>query len=102
MVAASKTSTPSLGIRLLADLKTVFGDAGVMTTETIITALTKLEESPWGDLRGKPLNARGLAQRLHRYEVSSTTVRISELVAKGYKREDLHNAWVRYLPSVTP
>ena len=102
MVAASKTSTPSLGIRLLADLKTVFGDAEVMTTETIITALTKLEESPWGDLRGKPLNARGLAQRLHRYEVSSTTVRIGELVAKGYKREDLHNAWVRYLPSVTP
>ena len=101
MVAASKTSTPSLGIRLLADLKTVFGDAEVMTTETIITALTKLEESPWGDLHGKPLNARGLAQRLHRYEVSSTTVRIGELVAKGYKREDLHNAWVRYLPSVT-
>ena len=101
MVAASKTTTPSLGIRLLADLKTVFGDAEVMTTETIITALTKLEESPWGDLHGKPLNARGLAQRLHRYEVSSTTVRIGELVAKGYKREDLHNAWIRYLPSVT-
>ena len=39
LVAQSKESTPSLGIRLLADLRTVFGDRDAMTTEAILTAL---------------------------------------------------------------
>ena len=101
MVAVSKTSTPSLGIRLLTDLRTVFGEAETMTTEQILNTLVELEESPWGDLHGRPLNPRGLAQRLRQYKVSSTTIRSGEVVAKGYKREDLHSAWLRYLDPVT-
>lgn len=97
LVTLARAGTPSLGVQLLADLRTVFGEAESLPTETILKALHSLEESPWGDLRGKPLDARGLAARLRRYEVRSGTVRDGLTTAKGYKRADLWDAWERYL-----
>jgi hypothetical protein len=47
---------------------------------------------------GKPLNARGLATRLGKYGVKSKTVRIGDHTPRGYTREDLADAWARYLP----
>jgi hypothetical protein len=102
LVAESKQSTPSLGVRLLADLRTVFGAADAMSTDSIIKALCQIEESPWGDLRGKPLDARGLASHLRGYGVAPTTVRIHNETPKGYRRADLHDAWTRYLPPLGP
>jgi hypothetical protein len=99
LVAQSKESTPSLGIRLLADLRTVFGDRDALTTDAALTALQELPEAPWAELvGGKPLNARGLAKRLAGYDVKSKSVRIGEKVVRGYAREDLADAWDRYLP----
>jgi hypothetical protein len=100
LVADSKTVTPSLGVRLLADMRTVIGDHDVMGTETILKALCDLGESPWSEIQGKPLNARGLAQRLRQYEVHSGNIRVGDLIVKGYKRADLFDAWTRYLPPV--
>jgi hypothetical protein len=97
LVALSKESTPSLGVRLLDDIRRVFGDLDAMSTEDLLTALHKLDEAPWGELFGKPLNARGLAQRLRKYEVSSTDIRVGDWHGKGYKREDLWDPWQRYL-----
>jgi hypothetical protein len=97
-VAASKAGTPSLGIRLLADLKDVFSLREVMSTEEVLTGLLAIDEAPWSEIaRGKPLNARGLAQRLKQYGVSSRNIRVGDSVPKGYRREDLHDAWTRYL-----
>ena len=62
------------------------------------TALHNLNEAPWADPRGTPLNARGLAQRLRQYEIHSTDVRVGDWHGKGYKRADLWDAWARYLP----
>jgi Protein of unknown function (DUF3631) len=107
VAAASVTDSQSLGVRLLADLRDVFGDRDAMSTEAILSALHNMEEAPWADLRGKPLNARGLASRLHEYGVRSRDVRIqedatfgmtTERVLKGYRREDLHDVWARYVP----
>lgn len=98
LVADTKRNTPSLGVRLLADLRTVFGFEDQLPTERILDALHKLDESPWGDLRGKPLDARGLAQRLRPYEVKPTTIRTALSTPKGYRRTDLVDAWNRYLP----
>ena len=98
VAAAAADSGQSLGIQLLADLRTVFGDAEVMATEEILEKLHKLEESPWADIRGKALDNRGLASRLRKYEVHSKSVRIGDKTAKGYRREWLHDLWVRYLP----
>ena len=50
----------SLGLRLLADMRAVVGDVEVKTTGTILDKLPKLDESPWTDIRGKPLTDRGL------------------------------------------
>ena len=47
----------SMGIMLLEDLRTVFGDRDHLHTEDILSELLKLNESPWDDIRGKPLNA---------------------------------------------
>ena len=71
-----------------------------MSTEEILADLHKLEEAPWGDLRGKPLDARSLAKYLKPYEVTSKGVRIDGTTPKGYKREDLHDPFARYLPKL--
>ncbi len=95
-VAASREA--SLGVRLLTDLRAVFGDADAHSTGTILDRLHDLDEAPWADLRGKPLDARGLARRLRQYEVTSTNVKVDGKVLKGYRREHLWDAWTRYLP----
>ena len=69
LVTLAKESCPSLGIRLLGDLRGVFGASSTMPTEAILKALHDLDEAPWGDLRGKPLNDRGLARLLRPYDV---------------------------------
>jgi hypothetical protein len=98
LVTASHEETPSLGIRLLADLRTVFGgDREAMSTVAILDALHGIEDAPWADIRGKPLDSRGLSRRLNRYQIKSKPCRDGEAVFKGYTREDLHDAWQRYL-----
>lgn len=98
LVGQSRTTGETLGIRLLADLRTVFAAEAHMATTAILDALNTLEDSPWGDLRGKPLDARGLSQRLRRYGVASKSVRVNGLVVKGYDAADLADPWKRYLP----
>jgi hypothetical protein len=99
LVSLAKAASPSLGVRLLADLREVFGESsdGVYTEE-ILRKLQNLEESPWGDLmRGKPIDARRLAALLKPYGIASKQIRIGSTTAKGYARVELHDAWTRYL-----
>ncbi len=100
LVADSQQKAPSLNVQLLADLRQVFSSttADHVSTDDLLTALQALDESPWADLRGKPLDPRGLARRLSQYGVKSGNVRVGERVVKGYSREDLHDSWLRYLP----
>lgn len=97
LVSLAKAATPSLGIRLLADLRVVFVDHEVMFTTEIINALVAMDESPWGDLKGKPIDARRLARYLHSYGVVPKQVRFHDRTQKGYTREDLYDPWARYL-----
>jgi hypothetical protein len=101
LVAQSKVSTPSLGIRLLADLRTVFGDREAMSTDAVLSGLQGMPEAPWTELvGGRPLNPRGLAKRLLGYGITPKSLRVGEKVLRGYAREDLADAWERYLPPV--
>jgi Protein of unknown function (DUF3631) len=99
LVPVATEAEPSLGIRLLADMKTVFDQtrADALPTAAILTALIDLPESPWSDLRGKQITDRSLSTRLRQYGIRSKNVRVGEKISKGYAREDLHDAWVRYL-----
>ena len=73
-------------------------DAIALSTEIILRELCLIEEAPWGDLRGKQLDARGLATRLRPYGIHRSTFRSGSMTCKGYQRTDLHDAWLRYLP----
>ncbi len=100
LVADSRDSTPSLGIRLLADVRTVFDQSGsvALATAELLTNLREIEDAPWADLRGKELDSRGLSRRLKPYDVKPVNVRDGFGVHKGYRREDFVDAWARYLP----
>jgi hypothetical protein len=84
-------------VRLLSDLRVVFGDADALATEAILSALQAIDEAPWSDIKGKPLDPRKLANYLRPYGVASKRVRIGASILRGYAREDLHDPWMRYL-----
>ncbi len=105
LVAQTAEGPQSLGVRMLQDIASVFTELrGIdqLATTELIDRLCELDEAPWGDLRGKPLDARGLAQRLKPYEINSRPVRVQKRVVRGYVREDFHDAWSRYLPGPSP
>ena len=105
LVADSAGRSRSLGVQLLSDLQTIFRKAGAdrLATAAILDQLHEIEESPWVDLRGKELDARGLARRLGNYGIGSVNIRTTDgRVVKGYDRADLFDAWQRYCPTVAP
>jgi hypothetical protein len=79
-------------------MRTVLGDDDQAATSAILEKLHKLDEAPWGDIRGKPLNDRGLAVRLRPYGIKSRVIRVGSATPRGYRREDFVDAWARYLP----
>lgn len=101
LVTESRRDTPSLGVRLLADLQVVFANSGKLqlTTMEILDALVALDESPWGEInKGKPLNARRLANMLRDYDIRRSTFRAGSATFKGYHGADFADAWGRYVP----
>lgn len=98
LVADAKRKPASLGVRLLADLRKVFGDRDQLATDTILNDLKAMDEAPWSDLKGKPLDARALSRILGDYDIKSTTIRVGAATPKGYRKGDLHDAWQRYVP----
>jgi hypothetical protein len=95
--------TTSLGVRLLADLRDLFARHSTdrLPTPVILADLRELDEAPWGDLDGKPLDARRLARELNRYGTRPHDLRVTGGVVKGYRTggpAGLADAWARYLP----
>lgn len=99
VLTAEDDTDTSLSARLLADLRDVFGGEDKLHGETILAELRKIDEAPWDDYFGHPLNARDLARLLKPYGVSATDVKIGGATKRGYRREHLHDPWNRYLPS---
>ena len=94
----------SNGIRLLSDLKILFGDSRALSTAYILDMLVSEhsgidDDAPWGDIcGGKAIDSRKLARLLKPYGVKSTKVKIDTVPLQGYRRDDLWNAWERWLP----
>ncbi|MEV2274347.1 DUF3631 domain-containing protein [Nocardiopsis sp. NPDC049922] len=108
---ATDPTKVSLGVRLLADLRTVFGRQGVdkLPTVTLLECLYAIEDAPWAELGGKGLDARRLSRLLKDYTtadgepIKARNVRtVDGRVPKGYHSADLTDAWSRYLPPHTP
>jgi hypothetical protein len=100
LVSDSKDDDTSPGVRLLADIKTVFEDAAELPTKAILDGLIALPESPWGDVRGKPLDDRRLASRLRAYGIKPKQLRVGTSTPRGYCRADFEEQWRSYLPSL--
>jgi hypothetical protein len=91
----------SPGVELLEHVRDAFAGAEALWTETLLERLHGCPESPWRDVKGKPLDDRGLARRLRGFSIKSRSVRLGSQHRKGYRAEDFHDAWKRYLPTVS-
>ncbi len=93
----------SLGVQLLWDIYRCLGDRDRIPTSELLKALLADDEAPWGDLRGKRIDARILGRMLRPYGIQSSSIRVPDgSTPKGYKREDFYDAWKRYLPVLEP
>lgn len=103
VLSAKASERPSLGAQLLADIHACIGDADRITTADLLDRLLADDEAPWGDLRGKKLDARRLGAMLREYGIGPSTIRMSsEKTLRGYMREAFYDAWSRYLPASPP
>jgi putative DNA primase/helicase len=92
----------ALGVRLLRDIEAAFVLDGVvrMTSGRLCDLLLETENSPWGEFaRGKGLSKSRLARFLSDFGIASKDIRTpDDKVLKGYYKEDLQDAFSRYLP----
>jgi hypothetical protein len=102
------TEQTSTGVRLLADLRVLFAHHNTdrLPTKALLSDLTAVDEAPWGDLDGKPLDARRMARELTRFGVSPVAFKDdTNVTTKGYvtyptkDQVGLTDAWDRYLPA---
>jgi hypothetical protein len=111
LVRVAQDRRLTLGIRLLGDLRIIFGWADVLPTGVILDRLCDRTrqpdgesyldpDAPWSELNGKGLNDRGLASMLRKYEIHPVKVKTQGKALQGYRREALHDAWQRYLPPI--
>ncbi|WP_327369008.1 DUF3631 domain-containing protein [Streptomyces sp. NBC_01217] len=110
LVEASRANDKgSLGIRLLTDLRDhVLIGIDRLPTIAILDRLNSLDDAPWADLNGKPLDNRRLSKMLGEYmtadndPIGSRNIRTAGGVLKGFFAKDLEDAWARYCPPPTP
>lgn len=105
VTAAKENDASSLGIRLLTDLRDqVFRGEERMPTAAILECLLRMDDAPWADMDGKPINSRMLSQMLGQYVTAANKpirprgIRVGSATPKGYYAEDLADAWARYCP----
>jgi len=114
VLTADRVDSPeSHRLRLLTDLHQIFLRAdrkrgsrvkGMKTTE-LLRRLEEIDDAPWATYFGRGLGSRDLAALLREYGIKPKALRLrrsertsgSESVAKGYRRDDLEDAWKRYL-----
>ncbi|QGM48078.1 DUF3631 domain-containing protein [Methylocystis heyeri] len=103
VLSAKVNERPSLPVQLLADIRTCFGDKDRLPTADLLAKLLADEEAPWGDIRGRKIDARKLAELLRPYGIQSSTIRMADgSTPKGYKRDSFQDTWKRYLPAPEP
>jgi hypothetical protein len=92
--SAEADEEASLSTRLLSDVRVVFADRSTsfLTSVALVDELRANAESPWADF---DFNACKLAYRLGHFGVKPQ--RNAAGTARGYRLEDLHDAFTRYL-----
>jgi Protein of unknown function (DUF3631) len=98
-VRRGKERMQTAGAELLQHILEAFiaYDTDRLWTEKLLGHLHNRDESPWADIRGKPLSDRGLSERLRHYGIKSRQIRIGELNHNGYLASSFCDNWSRYL-----
>jgi hypothetical protein len=98
IVAGRVADDQSLGVRLLADINTIFDGHDRMPSATMAKALSALEEQPWGGFHGGAgIDQRGLAKYLRPFGIEPKVIKLADgSTPRGYLREMFTDAWVRY------
>jgi hypothetical protein len=89
----------STTIRLLNDIRFVFGQDERVHTAVLLQRLNQMEEALWSRYHhgDKPLSANGLAKLLSDFGISSRELKISGENRNGYRRADFVEVWERFL-----
>ena len=96
--ADSVTTEETVSLRLLADIRDVWGDDDRLASAILADRLAALPEAPWGDWYGKALSPHKLARMLTKYGIHSKTMLLpSGERLKGYERVSFEDSWGRYL-----
>lgn len=95
----------SRGVKVLAAMRAAMDGRPAIGTAEVLEALNSDEELPFGRWNeGKGIDARGLAGLLRPYKtregapIKPKQVRVGEDTRKGYRLDDLDDAFSRYLP----
>jgi hypothetical protein len=99
-LAADIVADKDVSVRLLADLRAVFGEADRLPTQVILGRLHDLDESVWCDMAA-PLTPATLAAMLADFGVAPKLLKFGGKPLRGYERERLTDAWERYLPATS-
>ncbi len=99
--ATSTDEDRSARIRLLEDLRGIFGDGqSKRYSRDLVAQLTQMEDRPWPEWKaGKPLSLRQLARLLEPFGVKPKHLRIGKTTGRGYEKRDFEEVFERYLPS---
>lgn len=86
----------SLGVQLLGDIRTIFGNSAVqafMRSSDLAIALRRMDDSPWQDM---DLTTARLATSLRPYDIRPARDVTGN--KRGYNPAWFADAWARYLP----
>jgi putative DNA primase/helicase len=88
-------------VQVLKDLRVLFcnnNNPEQLPTRDLLSFLCSLENRPWGSWGSK--SGQRLASLLHPLGISSRDIRVGEDSLKGYRLQDLQDAWERYVGPV--
>jgi hypothetical protein len=103
-LTAEATDSHHLPIRtrLLTDCRTAFGTDPAIPTAVLLDRLKAESDAPWLDYGPSGLTAAKLSTLLRDYDIRPSNIRFPDgTQAKGYKRADFTDPWLRYCPPDT-
>jgi Protein of unknown function (DUF3631) len=100
LFGARRTDEATIGVRLLADIRAVFGDAEALASGDLAGKLAAIEGAPWAEWTDKGFTAHALARLLRRYEIRPDQHWMGTTNIRGYVRAGFADVFARYLPKL--
>jgi hypothetical protein len=105
--ASQNMDDEGLGVMLLADIRLTFEKLGtdVLASDLLVNFLVELEGRPWSDCRsGECINKHWLVRTLKPFRIGPEPEALhltDRTRRRGYRRSSFHDAFARYLPSLS-